>query len=108
MKTTLLVAIVILCAVAGLAQQNDWVIVPGKRLGPITPDTSRTDLERLLGKGKVRDQPVETGEGPEPGTVVFPDEPDAALAILWEPTLRGDSYYDGRKRIREALICYQH
>ena len=96
-----------LCAASALAQQNDWLIVPGKRLGPITLDTTRTDLEGLFGKTNVLDQPVETGEGPEPGTVVFPGMPTGALAILWQRTLQGNLSYENHNRISDVRICYQ-
>jgi len=99
MKTTLPFAVAMLCAGSALAQQNDWIIVPGKRLGPIIPDTSRSDLDRLFGRANVQDQPVDTGEGPEPATVVFPKMPTAALAILWSQT--------APNRVSDVLICFQ-
>ncbi len=79
------------------ADQNDWLIVPGKRLGPITPDTTRADLDRFFGKANVQDQPVDSGEGPEPATVVFPKMPKAALAIFWQDN-----------RMDRVMICYQY
>jgi hypothetical protein len=88
--------LVMLCAASAMAQQNDWLIVPGKRLGPITSDTNRADLDRLFGKVSVHDQPVDSGEGPEPATVVFPKMPTATLAIFWQ---------DGR--IDRVMVCYQ-
>ena len=78
------------------AAQNDWTIIPGKRLGPIVATTSRADLERLFGKSNVEDKPVDTGEGPEPATVVFGRDPSAALALLWRDNL-----------IDRVLVCYE-
>lgn len=78
------------------AAQNDWTIVPGKRLGPIVAATSRADLERLFGKSNVEDKPVDTGEGPEPATVVFGGDPSAALALLWRDN-----------RVNRVLVCYK-
>jgi hypothetical protein len=39
MKANLPLAIFMLCSFR-LRQQNDWIIVPGKRLGPITRDAT--------------------------------------------------------------------
>ena len=89
--------VTLLCVTAAMAQQNDWVIVPGKRLGPITAATSRADLNRFFGNANVVDQPVDSGEGEEPATVVFPKMPAAALAIFWSDN-----------RVRDVLGCYQH
>jgi len=96
-KTKLPFALIVLCATSALAQQNDWLIVPGKRLGPITSDTTRADLDRIFGKAGVQDQPVDSGEGPEPATVVFPKSPSGALAIFWQEDNRMD----------RVTICYQ-
>jgi hypothetical protein len=82
MKPKLPFALVVLCAVSALAQQNDWLIVPGKRLGPITSDVTRADLDRLFDKASVKDKPVDSGEGPELATVVFPKMPAAGIAIF--------------------------
>ena len=94
-----LFTLVIFCAASALAQQNDWLIVPGKRLGPITPDTRRADLDRLFGKANVRDQPVDKGEGPDDATVVFPDLPAEGLAIFWSQSGNGE--------VELVQICYQ-
>ncbi len=61
--TTLVVAFI-----GSAGAQNDWTIVPGKRLGPIAASTSRMELKRLFGKSNVEDKPVDTGEGPEPAS----------------------------------------
>ena len=106
-KTNSRFAIVFLWVASALAQPNDWLILPGKRLGPITPDTGRADLERLFGKANIEDRDVDTGEGPEPATVVFPNIPDASLAILWRQELGGDLYHEDRNKVSEILICYQ-
>jgi hypothetical protein len=97
MKTVISFALVMLCAASALAERNDWVIVPGKRLGPITSNTTRADLNRLFGNANVRDLPVDTGEGPEQATVVFPKNPSAGVAIFWQDN-----------RIDRAMVCYRH
>jgi len=77
------------------AHHNDWLIVPGKRLGPITPDSTRADLDRFFGKENVRDQPVDSGQGDEPATQVYPTTPETTLSIFWKST-----------KIRDIVVCY--
>jgi len=97
MRTKLYLVLIMFCATAALAQQNDWLIVPGKRLGPITSNTTRADLVRLFGEANVRDQPVDSGEGPEPATVVFPKRPSTALAVFWQ-----------NNQMDRVMLCHQH
>ncbi len=91
-------------AIVGLASgsasgSNDWLIVPGKRAGPITAKTARADLPRLFGSRNVEDDEIITSDGGrEPGTIVFRDQPDATLGILWE-----DDAPDSR--IRSIVFC---
>lgn len=85
-----------LCVTLVMAEQNDWLLVPGKRLGPIRSDATRSDLDRLFGKANVQDRPVDTGEGEEDATVVFPNVPPAALAIFWHDD-----------RMERVMVCYQ-
>jgi hypothetical protein len=96
-KTLLTVAVSLLFAASALAQQNDWLIVPGKRIGPITPNTSRADLDRIFGKQNVQDQDIDDGEGGKlPATLVFPNETATSLAILWQ---------NKRNRVAQVHIC---
>ncbi|MGH2404655.1 MAG: hypothetical protein ACRDGN_09335 [bacterium] len=63
---------------------DPWLIVPGVRVGAITRAAGELDLIRAYGRGNVRNQNIEMGEGVlERGTVVFPDEPLKSAAILW-------------------------
>ena len=66
------------------AQKNDWLIVPGQRVGPITASTTRADLDTLFGKDNVRDGSLDSNEVPEAATVVFGNDTSAALAITWD------------------------
>jgi len=66
------------------AQRIDWLIVPGQRVGPITAATTRADLDTLFGKDNVRDGSLDISEIPEAATVVFGNDPSAALAITWD------------------------
>ncbi|MBL7648093.1 MAG: hypothetical protein JNK74_18065 [Candidatus Hydrogenedentes bacterium] len=62
----------------------DWLIVPGERVGPITPTSSAADLIAVYGAENVRDEPYPLGEGEtEPGTAIFPGDPTRRVLILW-------------------------
>ena len=66
-------------SIPALAQTgNDWRIVPGERVGPITAATTRADLSRLFQGAPAKDDEIELAEGIlEPATQV------ADLAIVW-------------------------
>jgi hypothetical protein len=90
-----------LLALAGLfitpaiAQKNDWLIVPGQRVGPVTAATTRAGLDVIFGKENVQDRNLDISEGPEAATVVFGDDGSAALAITWD-----------RERVSTIHICF--
>src|ERR1700761_3211026 len=66
------------------ASVNDWTVVPGKRAGPITAKTTRVDLVRFFGAKNVQEGDVAGSDGGiQAGTIVFGDQPDASLAVLW-------------------------
>jgi hypothetical protein len=50
----------------------------------MTSSTTRAHLVRLFGETNIRDQPVDSGKGPDPATVVFPNTPSLALAVSWK------------------------
>jgi hypothetical protein len=67
---------------------SDTVVVPGKRVGPVTPTTSREDLVRLFGEDQLKDEEVNVGEGfTEPGTVVDLGE-DRRFTLVWTDDTR--------------------
>jgi len=66
------------------AQKIDWLIVPGQRVGPITAATTRADLDAMFGNENVQERNLDIPEGPEAATVVFGNDPSAALAITWD------------------------
>jgi hypothetical protein len=85
--TTLFAAAVTIAGCA--AQTNDWLIVPGKRAGPITASTTRVDLVRLFGAANVTEGETTIGDaGPMPCTKVFAKKPDSSLTIVWEENKR--------------------
>jgi|GEM_PF-1227054 len=75
------------CRHASLSESiNDWIIVPGERFGPITKQTSESELIEIYGAGVVRreDLPVEESESLyDPGTVIYPDDPLRKVSIKW-------------------------
>ena len=79
-----IVALGALLAAPAFAQKNDWLIVPGQRVGPITAITTRAQLDTLFGKENVHDGNFEGGDLPEAATVVLADDPSASLAVTWD------------------------
>jgi hypothetical protein len=70
MKSALLVLLVgVLPPLEAQEQQNDWLLVPGERAGPVRTNISETDLERLFGPANVVRTTISLGEGnATPGT----------------------------------------
>jgi hypothetical protein len=64
------------------------LIVPGVRVGPITPTTSETDLRQLLGGGVEQVELGDSDEMPVPGTVLYPDDVVARLQVTWADSTR--------------------
>jgi hypothetical protein len=79
----------------------DWLIVPGKRVGPITAKTTRADLVRYFGEKNIEDTDIVVSDGGrEPGTLVFGGQPDAALGVLWTDEDNAGSL------VRGVIVCY--
>lgn len=69
-----------------MGKSNDWLIVPGSRVGPITAATNHADLIELFGADNVVEEEVTISDGgPEPGTVIFKNRPYDSLSIVWSP-----------------------
>jgi hypothetical protein len=68
-----------------LADNMDWVCVPGKRVGPITNSTTLEDLTNQLGAVNIATARFPLGEGKfEQGTAVFPGDKNREVIIQWE------------------------
>jgi hypothetical protein len=76
----------LLAAVLSAQAQQDWLIVPGVRVGPITASTSMADLRKIFGASAVVDQDIYIGEDVEtPGTVINEKNgPSKSLGIVWK------------------------
>jgi len=100
MRNGVLIVIVSLVALYCLhAEENDWLIVPGKRVGPITAAATRADLVPILGSKNLEDDEIQTSDmATEIGTKVFWGQPDIALAIFWVSDAPD-------ARIRRVRIC---
>ncbi|HWE00053.1 MAG TPA: hypothetical protein VG345_13475, partial [Bryobacteraceae bacterium] len=65
-------------AFAQMETSNDWRILPGERVGPVTARTTRADLPRLFPGAAAKDDEIELAEGVlEPATQI------ADLAVVW-------------------------
>lgn len=77
------------------AQKNDWLVVPGSRVGPITATTTRAQLDTLFGKENVQDGSYQA-EDVEAATIVLGSDSSAALAVTWN-----------NERVSYVYICFQ-
>lgn len=70
---------------SGTAVQNDWLIVPGKRIGPITAQSSLSDLQTYFGHANVLSQKINGLEGEAyDGVVIFPNAPEKRVEVIWK------------------------
>jgi len=93
--------VLLLPLVALAAQANDWKIVPGERVGPITRASTLASLQQQFGAANVHEQAIPGAEGEEsPGAIVYPDNPARRLAIVW-----GEGESVGHPEFVE--ICYR-
>ena len=83
----ILIAAALLCvpmAAQAPPPANDWTIVPGLRVGPITASTVREDLSRFFPKEAVEDDEIELDEGMlQAATLIYKNDPSRSLAISW-------------------------
>jgi hypothetical protein len=74
----------LLASPAAWAADVDWLIVPGERIGAITPASSEAELRQIYGDENVGEAEVNIGEGEtETGTVLFDKDPERRIQILW-------------------------
>ncbi|MDY6896970.1 MAG: hypothetical protein SWZ49_02695 [Cyanobacteriota bacterium] len=73
---------------------NDSLIIPGKRIGAITSETTRTDLVQIYGESNLKDETILQAEGTVsvPATKVNQGKPDA-LTIFWKDEARKEILY---------------
>ena len=79
----LIFSLLVICQTTVIAQ--NWLIVPGRSVGPIRPDTSEKDLIKIFGRKNVKRAEIDVGEGEtQSGTILFPNQPRKKVFILWK------------------------
>ena len=78
----------LLCAAVCTAQtapsSNDWLVVPGQRVGPVSAMTVRANLPGIFVANEIEDDEIELDEGQVfPATLIAKKVPSEALAIIW-------------------------
>lgn len=65
--------------------KSEWLIIPGVSVGKINANTSKPTLIKLFGKRNVKSANIKRGEGEStPGTILFPNDPEKKLEIIWK------------------------
>jgi hypothetical protein len=73
----------------GQAESDPWLIRANGEKGSINAHTTRQDLVKLYGASNVVDRDLADGEDTVPGTVLFPNDPQREIEILWkDPNIR--------------------
>jgi len=68
----------------GQAASDPWLILASGKEGSINLHTTREDLVRFYGDSNVVDHDADVGDGEmEPETVLFPNDPERRIEILW-------------------------
>ncbi len=79
-----LIPFVLLGMLSAAEQDNNRVIVPGVRVGPVTATTVKADLPRLFPHTTIEEQELELDEGMVfPATLIARATPGQSLAIVW-------------------------
>ena len=66
------------------AAANDWMIVPGVRVGPVNSTIVHDDLKKLFPGSTIVDQELELDEGMVfPATIIDQNVPGESLSIVW-------------------------
>jgi hypothetical protein len=93
--------ILVALAVAPLSfAANDWLIVPGTRVGPITANAVPADLRRLFPEASIKDDEIELDEGMlQPATLVYNDNASERLAVSW--TSKGPDAHP-----KQIFVCW--
>ena len=76
--------LITLAAASTAHAANDWLLIPGARVGPITAGAVPGDLRRLFPDASIKDDEIELDEGMlQPATLVYQGNPTETLAIAW-------------------------
>jgi hypothetical protein len=92
MRFAILIALAAPSFVMG-QQANDWLLVPGVRVGPLTAKAVRADVDKLFPGSTVKDDELELDEGfVLPATFVNREKRAESLAIVWKDGHPKDVY----------------
>jgi hypothetical protein len=84
LQSALCLAVCLMLPVCLAGQQNDWKIVPGVRIGPITRESTLDSLKKQFGAANVRQEMLADEMHEYEGTVIYPDSPARRLVITWD------------------------
>ena len=88
-RRTATIALLLCPAVAFAQNAADWVIVPGKRAGPIDAAASEAKLVELFGAGNAARDSFEVEPGVAmPATILFASDPTRHAVVLWRDETR--------------------
>ena len=88
-RRTATVALLLGPALAFAQNAADWVIVPGKRAGPIDAGASEAKLVELFGAGNAARDTFEVEPGVAmPATILFASDPTRHAVVLWRDETR--------------------
>ena len=88
-RRTATIALLLGPAVAFAQNAADWVIVPGKRAGPIDAGASEAKLVELFGAGNAARDSFEVEPGVAmPATILFASDPTRHAVVLWRDESR--------------------
>jgi len=88
-RRTATVALLLGPALAFAQNAADWVIVPGKRAGPIDAGASEAKLVELFGAGNAARDSFEVEPGVAvPASVLFASDPSRHAVVLWPDQTR--------------------
>lgn len=91
MKTPKIIILLLIIIIAVLCESclgtinNDWICIPGKRIGPITKETNGMALIKIFGKKNIKTITTESDELGLPGeiyTYVYPNSKNE-IQIRW-------------------------
>jgi hypothetical protein len=103
------VLIGLLLFTGALMGANNWLIVPGARVGPIAAATTHADLVDIFGAANVVDEEITISDGgPEPGTAVFKNRPYDSLVIVWSPEHKISKIVFCAFQSAEPKSCHWH
>ncbi|MGD0339284.1 MAG: hypothetical protein ABSB78_10885 [Bacteroidota bacterium] len=71
-----------------ISKPFDWRFIPQENIGPISPGTTASELKMIFGEQNVVSDRIYIGEGfTEPGSVIFPNDEQKTLRILWKDSI---------------------